>query len=143
LALIKALTRSALAMEFAALPLTLAPVAQPWLRRLAILGLAGLHLGIAATTTLGFFSVTMVATYALFLMPEDWDLFTRWPGARRLGGALSGWVVPHRPQLSRWLGIGPPGVERTSGDKAGANLEDGRGTGLWPRGRRWAVNLAH
>jgi hypothetical protein len=101
LALIKALTWSALAMEFAALPMTLAPVAQPWLRRLAILGLAGLHLGIAATTTLGFFSVTMVATYALFLMPEDWDLS---PGGPAHVGSAARLVVGLYPIARSFLG---------------------------------------
>jgi hypothetical protein len=108
LPLIKALTWATLSLEFAALPLILAPVAQPWLRRFAMVSLGGLHLGIALTTTFGFFSATMISTYALLLLPDDWALFSRlrsrWGSAglitalaraqARLANCLQGGLAP-------------------------------------------------
>jgi len=74
LPLIKRLTWGVLTVEFAALPLTLAPVAQPWLRRSAMAALAAMHIGIALTMDIGLFPMVMIATYALLLLPEDWML---------------------------------------------------------------------
>ncbi len=81
--IIKTLTWSVLGMEFAALPLMLLPFAQPWPRRVAIVALSTMHLGIALTTTLFFFSVTMVASFALLLLPEDWARIKCWNVSRR------------------------------------------------------------
>jgi hypothetical protein len=88
LPLIKTLTWSVLALEFAALPLILFPFGQPWLRRFAIVALGAMHVGIALTTTLGFFSAAMIACYALLLTPRDWELLKRLPGARRVAAAF-------------------------------------------------------
>jgi predicted DCC family thiol-disulfide oxidoreductase YuxK len=79
--LIKVLTWGTLALEFAALPLLLLPVGQPWLRRLAILLLVPLHLGIWLTMNLGSFSFVMIAAYALLLSSREWAWF----------------AAPHRP----------------------------------------------
>jgi hypothetical protein len=75
--LIKTLTWGTLVLEFAALPLILLPFGQPWLRRAAIVSLTGLHLGIALTTTLAMFPAAMIATYALLLLPAEWECISR------------------------------------------------------------------
>ena len=72
------MTWGALAMEFAALPLLLIPIGQPLLRRLCIVGLIGLHVGIALVLDAGLFSHTMVASFALLLRAPDWELLRRW-----------------------------------------------------------------
>jgi|GEM_PF-649063 len=71
------LTWGALAIEFAALPLLLIPFWQPLLRRLCLVGLLGLHVGIALTLDAGLFSHTMLASYALLLRAPDWELMRR------------------------------------------------------------------
>lgn len=75
---LQTLTWSSLALEFAAAPLILLPVLQPLLRRVAIIGLVGLHLGTWATMYLGNFPWAMMSTYALLLLPADWQLCGRW-----------------------------------------------------------------
>lgn len=49
--------------------LAFAPVGQPWLRRLALLGGFGLHLGIGLTMYVPDFSIIMVLSYLLFIEP--------------------------------------------------------------------------
>lgn len=78
---IKGLTWGTLALEFAALPLILLPFGQPYLRRVLIVSMTLLHLGIAATMRLGSFSAAMICSYALLLSPRDWDLLKQCPGA--------------------------------------------------------------
>src|SRR5258708_35125573 len=85
LSFIKVLTWGTLAVEFAALPLILFPFGQPYLRRVIIGCLLLVHLGIAATMHLGTFSVAMVSTYSLLLLPRDWEMLGRWPGAGHVG----------------------------------------------------------
>jgi predicted DCC family thiol-disulfide oxidoreductase YuxK len=84
LPLLKALSWGVLGFEFAALPLFLWPVWQPWTRRLAILGLSAFHLGTFFTLTIGSFPWVMITSYALLLRPEDWRALGRWAdrGAR-------------------------------------------------------------
>ena len=67
------LTRTVLVFEYLVLPLILLPMARPWLRRAALLGLAALHLGIAFVLDAGVFSITMLACLPLLLSSEDWD----------------------------------------------------------------------
>jgi hypothetical protein len=66
-------TRGVLVFEYLVLPLILLPVCQPWCRRLALVGLAVLHLGIAAILDAGLFSLTMLACLPLLLSRRDWD----------------------------------------------------------------------
>jgi len=66
------LTFIVLCLEFAAPLLILLPIGQPALRRVAIVGLTGMHLGIWATMQLGTFPFTMMSTYALLLRSADW-----------------------------------------------------------------------
>ncbi|HWX19695.1 MAG TPA: HTTM domain-containing protein [Candidatus Binatia bacterium] len=127
LPLIKALTWGVLAMEFAALPLMLAPFAQPWLRRCAIVALAGIHLGIALTTTLGFFSGVMVASYALLLLPEDWELLKKAPGLRRISGAVASFLTRFEAKFQ------PAPAGRTAGFPTPWAV-------LAKRAQRWALN---
>jgi len=66
------MTFATLTLEWSAPLLILSPFAQPLLRRLAILALTSMHMGIMLTMNVGDFSPIMVATYALLLRPEDW-----------------------------------------------------------------------
>ncbi len=75
--LIQIVSWGTLAIEFAAGQFILLPVAQPTLRRLAILALTGLHLGIWCTMSLASFSLAMIASYVLLLLPEDWEVIRR------------------------------------------------------------------
>ncbi len=77
LSCLRALTWSSLGLEYAAAPLILLPFLQPWLRRIAILGLVTFHLGTWATMHLGNFPWAMMSTYALLLLPADWEFFGR------------------------------------------------------------------
>ena len=67
------LTRAVLVFEYLVLPLILLPLARPWFRRVALLGLAALHLGIASVLDAGVFSITMLACLPLLLSKDDWD----------------------------------------------------------------------
>lgn len=135
--LIKTLTWGTLGLEFMALPLILAPLGQPWARRLAIVSLAGLHLGIALTTTLSFFSITMVFTYALLLGPEDWSLLK----------AVSSRLAARKPIRSIVGTALRAGAKFSTRYQAAAGLarpESGSAfaaTGWW-RSMTWAANLA-
>jgi len=71
------LTRAVLVFEYLVLPLILLPMARPWLRRAALLGLAALHLGIASVLDAGVFSITMLACLPLLLSSQDWGWVIR------------------------------------------------------------------
>lgn len=81
---IKSLTWTTLALEFAVLPLILFPFGQPYLRRMVIVCITLLHLGIATTMHLGSFSAAMISSCVLLLTPRDWEMVRRWPGAAKL-----------------------------------------------------------
>ncbi len=76
------LTHGVLAFEFLVLPLILLPFARSWLRRVALLGLLALHIGIACVIDTGGFSITMLACTPLLLSSADWacgaKLVARW-----------------------------------------------------------------
>lgn len=74
------LTRAVLVFEYLVLPLILLPIARPWLRRAALLGLAALHLGIASILDAGVFSIAMLACLPLLLSQEDWEWAIRLVG---------------------------------------------------------------
>jgi predicted DCC family thiol-disulfide oxidoreductase YuxK len=74
-----ALTWGTLVVEFAALPLILFPLLQPWLRRLAMIALVAMPFWLLLTTGVGAFPLAMIATYTLLLLPEDWELFRARP----------------------------------------------------------------
>ena len=74
------LTRAVLIFEYLVLPLILLPIARPWFRRAALLGLAVLHLGIASILDAGVFSITMLACLPLLLSSQDWDWAIRLAG---------------------------------------------------------------
>jgi hypothetical protein len=76
LPLLKLFTWASLAAEFAALPLILSPVCQPFLRRVFIVSLTALHVGIALTTNLELFAAKMIATFSLLLSDADWKLLS-------------------------------------------------------------------
>ena len=76
LPLLKFFTWASLAAEFAALPLILSPFFQPSLRRVFIVTLAALHVGIALTTNLHLFAAKMIATFLLLLSNADWEQLT-------------------------------------------------------------------
>lgn len=92
LVLLQAMSWGTLALEWAALPMFLAPVAQPWLRRIALIGLAGFHLGTAVTMVLGAFPWVMCASYLPLVRPPDWDALGRLlhrAGFAKAAGALA------------------------------------------------------
>jgi hypothetical protein len=75
---LKLLTWGVLILEWSALPLLLLPIAQPWLRRIAMLGLGSFHVGTILTMVLGIFPWVLLASYALWLVPEEWNRLSRW-----------------------------------------------------------------
>jgi antitoxin component YwqK of YwqJK toxin-antitoxin module/predicted DCC family thiol-disulfide oxidoreductase YuxK len=72
------LTWAALAIEYAALPMILWPARSPWLRRVIVLLLVGLHAGIALVLDAGMFSFAMLATFPLLMTDADWQFLRRW-----------------------------------------------------------------
>jgi antitoxin component YwqK of YwqJK toxin-antitoxin module/predicted DCC family thiol-disulfide oxidoreductase YuxK len=66
-----------LAVEFAALPMLIIPWGQPYLRRMILLLLVGLHAGIAVTLDAGLFSYVMLASFAIVLTEADWEAMRR------------------------------------------------------------------
>src|SRR5262249_6074255 len=132
--LLAALTWLSRSIELAAAPLILLPVLRPHLRRVAILLLTGLHLGIALTMTLGTFPWVMIATFSLLVSARDWErlrtvasrfasLSQRCPPASEcepLGPTRASWAVTvplacaaaaialdsYNLNLARWLGTG-------------------------------------
>src|SRR5262249_32607205 len=75
---LKALTWGTLMIEYATFPFILLPVLQPHLRRIILVLLTGMHLGIWMTMELGIFPFAMFSTYTLLLNLEDWKLMNRW-----------------------------------------------------------------
>ena len=73
----KALTHGTLVIESSAPFLILMPVYRDWTRAAAILGLTGLHVGIAVLVNVGVFSAAMIAYYPLLLTEGHWRLFAR------------------------------------------------------------------
>jgi predicted DCC family thiol-disulfide oxidoreductase YuxK len=77
LSAMKALTFSTLGIEATAPVLLLSPILWRWMRPLAGVLLASLHLGIALLINLGIFSAAMIAYDVFLLTPAQWRLFTR------------------------------------------------------------------
>jgi len=71
------LTRATLIVESSAPFLILTPVIWRWTRPLAVVSLAGLHIGIALLVNLGIFSGAMLAYFPLLLDTEHWRLLER------------------------------------------------------------------
>jgi predicted DCC family thiol-disulfide oxidoreductase YuxK len=57
--------------------LILSPVGRPWTRRLAIVFIVLLHVGIAVLMNFGIFSPVMIVFATLLVSPEDWDVLAR------------------------------------------------------------------
>ena len=69
----QAITYTSLVLEYLLPFLILSPWGRPRTRRLAIVGIWALHLGIALVANVGVFSFVMIA-YSMFLFnPEDWE----------------------------------------------------------------------
>lgn len=77
LGVLQGLTWGTLVVEYLAAPMILSPWGQPHLRRILLLLLVALHVGIAATIDAGLFSYAMLATFPLLLLPRDWELLRR------------------------------------------------------------------
>ncbi len=75
--MLKVLTWATVVFEYLFAPLVFVPFGQPWLRRMAMLGMILLHLGIAAAMNLGMFPWVMLANLPLLLLPADWDAISR------------------------------------------------------------------
>lgn len=105
LAVLKPMTWLTLAVEFLALPMILSPFLQPHLRRIIIVALCVLHVGIGVTTTLTFFAIKMGATFVLLLREDDWREISRLRGS--LGRALERLVgVGATQRVRERLGLG-------------------------------------
>lgn len=77
-----ALSWSTLAMEWAIPALVLSPWGKPWTRRVAVLFVFLLHIGIAAVANIGIFSPVMMAFSMLLFVAADWDALERWATKR-------------------------------------------------------------
>jgi hypothetical protein len=102
LSLLKAVTWGVRALEFSVLPVLLMPFARPWPRRILIVLLTAMHLGIWLTTGIGWFSFVMISTYALLLDAEDWTLLGR--GTAALRRACGGLLPRVLGRIRAWLG---------------------------------------
>lgn len=71
------MTWGTLLLEYSAPALFLLPFWQPTLRRLAILAIGLMHVGIFATMQLGTFPFVMVAVLVLLLSPADWNALSK------------------------------------------------------------------
>lgn len=80
----KTMTWGTLVIEWAAPILLLLPVFVTWCRRIALVSLASMHLGIFLLMEVGAFSPVMVVSYLVLITPKDFDLFARW--LKRLAG---------------------------------------------------------
>jgi vitamin K-dependent gamma-carboxylase-like protein len=112
------LTWGALAVETLAPALILSPVAVTACRRIAIVALSGLHLGIAALMDVGLFSWVMLACLPLLLTEADFDFALRArgrlagrtapiPGMSGLCGRLYGGGARARTRIGTWLALAP------------------------------------
>ncbi len=86
LAATKALTYGTLAVEGVLPVLILSPVGKPWTRRLAVLLVWTLHLGIQTFANFGLFSPVMCVFSTLLVTTQDWDAIVRL-GRARVGRA--------------------------------------------------------
>lgn len=80
----KSMTWGTLVIEWAAPVLLLLPIFVTWARRIAIVSLVALHLGIFFLMEVGLFSPVMMVSYFVLLTPPDFELFGRW--LKRLAG---------------------------------------------------------
>jgi len=78
LGVLRLLTWGVLGFEWLAMPLLFLPIAQPWLRRFAMLGLGGFHIGTLFTMVLGLFPLVLLASYVLWIVPSEWERISRW-----------------------------------------------------------------
>ena len=74
---LKGMSWGTLVLEGGAFVLLLSPWRVTTARRLILLGLTGLHLGIAWTVQIGFFSYWMISIYLVLLRREDMDALAR------------------------------------------------------------------
>ena len=79
----RVLTWGTLVMEAAIAPLILSPIGKPWTRRLAILFIVALHVGIATLVNVGLFTPSMIVFAAVLVTEADWQALTRYFGAQR------------------------------------------------------------
>lgn len=82
LAATRALTYGTLVIERALPLLILSPVGKPWTRRLAVLLVWTLHLGIQTFANFGVFSPVMCVFSTLLVTAQDWDALARLGRAR-------------------------------------------------------------
>lgn len=73
----RVLTWSALAIEFVAPVLLLSPLAWRWSRRVALVLLPALHIGLALFLNLGLFSFAMIGFLLPLVLADDWAWLSR------------------------------------------------------------------
>jgi len=100
------LTWGAQAIEALAPALILSPIAVTACRRIAIVALSALHVGIAALIDVGLFSWVMLACLPLLLTTADFDLISR--VRLRLASRKMFAAARARARSDAWLGV-PPG----------------------------------
>lgn len=77
------LSYGALFVEGSLAFLILSPWGKPWTRRIAVLFVVGLHVGIQLVGNFGVFSFAMMIFSSLLIEASDWDRLVRWARARR------------------------------------------------------------
>ncbi|MBX3182608.1 MAG: HTTM domain-containing protein [Polyangiaceae bacterium] len=137
----RAMTHSALAIEFAIPALLLLPFAARFTRPLAwALGIA-LHLGIAAFAALGPFVWVMMVPYPLFIVARSWDRLAAFVAARRPRVEVRVADSPGGASLGR-LVLALNGLERcqvtSSAEErsVSARIHDASGSSAWLTGGR-------
>jgi predicted DCC family thiol-disulfide oxidoreductase YuxK len=81
-AVMQALSYGALLVEISLPLLILSPFGKPYTRRLAVLFVIGLHVGIQLIGNFGVFSFVMMVFSSLLIEGSDWDRLARWARAR-------------------------------------------------------------
>ena len=133
LPLSQVLTYSALVVESLGPLLVLNPFHWRLTRRLAVILMAGLHIGFALLLNLGLFSFNMIGFFLLLIPGTDWDRHplvppqAAGPGAHRAGRPVESAVFPDRPGAGA-AGPGPCLAIHPGQRGAGAG---GRGPRQW------------
>ncbi len=141
LSMTRAMTHSALAMEYAIPALLLLPFGARFTRPLAwALGIA-LHLGIAAFAALGPFVWVMMVPYPLFIASRSWDRLGAFVAARRPRVEVRVADSPGGASLGRLFmaldGLGRCQVTSSAEERSvSARLHDTSGSSAWLTGGR-------
>jgi hypothetical protein len=118
--LVRGVSWGTLAIELGFLPATFSPLGQPYLRWLAVVGAAGLHVGILMLMNVGNFPVIMLAGLVLFLPPQ---------AVRRVGSLAARLLSTSRAMVYAKRAYGLVAPELSTTKRARPILRD---RGWWP-----------